>query len=196
MTFHTPRLFLRPFDPDSASDVAQAFAIYSDPRVVKYLSGVPVPDTQTQQSRMRERNAFYATLNNGTGVWAIIEKASSEVIGAALLKQLPLSSPDFIAGDGPSRGFQPTTNPADLAPEHEIGWHLAPSRWGQGFATEAARALIEHGFTQLHQPVLYAVVNPANLASIAVTKRLGMSHVGRTRRYYNSEVELFELRKL
>jgi len=123
LAFNIPRLLLRPFDPDSESDVAQAFAIYSDPRVVTNLSGVPVPDPQTQQSRMRERNAFYTTLNNGTGVWAIVEKTSGQIIGAALLKQLPLSSPDFI----------------ELAPEHEIGWHLAPSCWGHGFATGGAR---------------------------------------------------------
>jgi len=193
MTFETPRLLLRPFDPYSQSDVESAFAIYSDPRVVKFLSGIPTPDLKTQQERMRERAVFYASLDNGTGNWAIIEKATNSLIGAALVKQLPLSSPEFVTSTQPSQGFQPSTNPADLAAEHEIGWHLAPSRWGNGFATEAAWAMIAYGFKHLNQPVLYAVVNPANFASIAVTRRLGMRHLGRTREYYNAEVELFEL---
>jgi ribosomal-protein-alanine N-acetyltransferase len=193
MMLESARLLLRPFDPDSDSDVSAAFAMYADPAVYRYLSGVPVPDKETQRTRLRERNAFYVTLNNGSGVWAMIEKSNNALIGTALLKQLPLSSPDFVSGSATSQGFQPTTNPADLSSDFEIGWHLSPSRWGNGFATEAARTLIRYGFEDLRLPVIYAVVNPQNTPSIAVTQRLGMNSLGRTRKYYNSEVELFDL---
>jgi RimJ/RimL family protein N-acetyltransferase len=41
--------------------------------------------------------------------------------------------------------------------------------------------------------VLYAVVKPANQASIRVTQRLGMTPIGRTNKYYGAELELFKL---
>lgn len=169
--------------------------MYSDPRVVRFLSGIPVPDRQTQRERLRKGNAFFASLGNGTGSWAMIEKATNGVIGTVLLKQLPLSAPDFVTCDEPNRPYIPPTDPNDLAREHEIGWHLAPQRWGNGFATEAARALLAYGFEQLGQPVIYAVIKSENIASMGVAKRLGMTHLGPTRRYYNAQVELFEIRR-
>ncbi|HEY7089685.1 MAG TPA: GNAT family N-acetyltransferase [Tepidisphaeraceae bacterium] len=193
MNLQTDRLLLRPYDPDDDDDVAAAYAMYSDPDVVRYLSGIVVPDFETQRERLRERNAFYATLNNQTGSWAMAERASNRVVGTGLLKQLPRSVPEFIAGIGPSIGFQPTTNPADLTDDYEVGWHLARAHWGHGYATEAARALLDYGFTRLSLPVICAVVNPANVNSIRVTRRLGMSPIGRTRKYYNAEVELFQV---
>ncbi len=118
--------------------------------------------------------ARYAELNNGTGVWAIVEKATGQIAGTVILKQLPDNS------------GQPTQ-------DYEVGWYLRRASWGKGYATEAARAAIDYGFTTLKLPVIYAVVNPNNQASIRVTQRLGMKPLGRTTKYYNAEVELFEL---
>jgi RimJ/RimL family protein N-acetyltransferase len=86
-----------------------------------------------------------------------------------------------------------SANPADLTDDVEVGWHLARAHWGHGYATEAARALINHGFHTLNLDTINAVVNPANAASIRVTQRLGMTPLGRTRKYYNAVVELFRL---
>ena len=193
MRFETPRLTLRPYNPDSDDDVADAYAMYADPEVVRYLSGQVVPDLETQRSRLRERRAFYATLNNGTGVWAIVPRATGRVVGTALLKQLPHSTPDFEHGTAASHAFTSSTNPADLTDDVEVGWHLARAHWGHGYATEAALALVDYGFAALNLDTVYAVVNPANAASIRVTRRLGMTPLGRTRKYYNAEVELFLL---
>jgi RimJ/RimL family protein N-acetyltransferase len=193
MLFETPRLTLRPYDPDSANDVADAYAMYADPEVVRYLSGQVVPDAEEQRRRLRDRVAFYATLNNGTNLWAIVPRATGRVVGTALLKQLPCSTPQFEHGDGTSHAFTATTNPADLTDDYEVGWHLARAHWGHGYATEAARALVAYGFGDLKLDTIHAVVNPANAASIRVTRRLGMTPLGRTRKYYNAEVELFRL---
>lgn len=64
---------------------------------------------------------------------------------------------------------------ADFAPAVEIGWRLAPERWGKGYATEAAEALLAHGFQELDlsQIVSFAVCN--NRRSIAIMKRIGMT---------------------
>ena len=193
MRFETPRLTLRPYDPDFDNDVADAYAMYADPEVVRYLSGQVVPDPETQRARLRERRAFYATLNNGTGVWAIVPRATGRVVGTALLKQLPRSTAEFERGTDASHPFTSSTNPADLTDDYEVGWHLARAHWGHGYATEAARALVDYGFGVLNLETIFAVVNPANAASIRVTQRLGMTPLGRTRKYYNAEVELFRL---
>jgi RimJ/RimL family protein N-acetyltransferase len=76
--------------------------------------------------------------------------------------------------------------------EVEVGWHLHPDSWGHGYATEAARAVIEHGFAA-GLPEVYAVVRPGNEASLAVCARLGMVPLGRFRRWYDVELEAFRL---
>ena len=73
----------------------------------------------------------------------------------------------------------------------EIGWHLHPDAWGNGYATEDGRGALERGLaagiTRIH-----AVVDPGNAASIAVTRRLGMTPVGRRTDWYGGdELETF-----
>ena len=59
----------------------------------------------------------------------------------------------------------------------EIGWLYDPQVWGQGFATEAGKALIQHGFEDvgLKEIVAFAVHN--NHPSLAVMQRIGMQHI-------------------
>ena len=102
------------------------------------------------------------------GCWAI-ECADGHVAGTVLFKPLP-------NGVG----------------EVEVGWHLHPDSWGHGYATEAARAVIERGFAGGVAEV-YAVVRPGNEASMAVCRRLGMAPLGRLRRWYDVELEAFRL---
>lgn len=56
----------------------------------------------------------------------------------------------------------------------EIGWLFLPEFWGNGYATEAARKILQHGFQyhELEEVVAFAVHN--NVASIAVMEKLGM----------------------
>lgn len=98
-------------------------------------------------------------------------------VGTALLVDLPASSPD---GSRPPSGHL------------EIGWHLHPDAWGLGYATEAARAVLAHAAAHGVTEVL-AVTHLENLPSQAVARRIGMRHVGRTREFYDTEVELFSL---
>lgn len=66
----------------------------------------------------------------------------------------------------------------ELGPPHdgalEVGWRLARPFWGQGYATEAARAWIGHGFHHLGVEEIVAITVPGNLPSQAVMRRLGM----------------------
>jgi ribosomal-protein-alanine N-acetyltransferase len=171
--FETERLIIRAWVPEQ--DAEQAFLIYGDPQVMRFIgSGKTEASVQTQQAALQRVVARYAELNNGTGLWVIVEKATGQIAGTIILKQLP------------DNNGQPTQ-------AYEVGWHLRQASWGKGYATEAARAAIDYGFVTLKLPVIYAVVNSKNEASIRVTQRLGMKPLGRTHRYYNTEVELFEL---
>jgi RimJ/RimL family protein N-acetyltransferase len=172
--FETDRLGLRLWAPDDARD---AFAIYGDAQVMRYLGNTP-PHTDLDATRvwLDALIARTAHRTDGRGGWAMVEKATGVAVGTLLLKELPDATPEK----------RPTE-------DVEIGWHLRRDRWGRGYATEAARVVLAHAFDTLRLPIVRAVVDPDNLPSQAVAKRLGMRHVGRTRRYYAGvEVELFE----
>ena len=96
MLLQTDRLVIRPFDPEDENDVDDAYAMYADPEVVRFLSGQVVPDRETQRERLRDRRAFYAALGNRTGVWAVAARETGRIVGTVMLKQLPRSAADFV----------------------------------------------------------------------------------------------------
>jgi RimJ/RimL family protein N-acetyltransferase len=65
---------------------------------------------------------------------------------------------------------------AAFTPCVEIGWRLAREHWGKGLATEGARALVRHGFEVQRLLELVSFTVPANLRSIRVMQKLGMTH--------------------
>lgn len=98
----------------------------------------------------------------------------ARLLGTILLKPVPLSQGEYGAT------------------EYEIGWHLHPAHWGNGYATEAAQAmLLRARMAKLRQVV--AVTYPDNWRSQAVMQRLGMTKSGMTRRYYDTDTLLFTL---
>jgi len=87
----------------------------------------------------------------------------------------------FAAVEHKGRGLIGMAGLADLedgmppAPAVEIGWRLAREAWGHGFASEAARAWLAHGFTTLGLSEIVAFTVPANARSRAVMERIGMA---------------------
>ena len=77
-------------------------------------------------------------------------------------------------GVAPFVGFTGIARPGFM-PVVEVGWRLARPYWGQGFATEAARAAVDWGFANLELDEIVAFVVPGNLRSQRVMGRLGMS---------------------
>lgn len=63
-------------------------------------------------------------------------------------------------------------------PDWEIGWGIVRARWGRGYATEAARAALDHAMTTFGAPRVIANIAKANTASIAVAEKIGMRCVG------------------
>ena len=92
----------------------------------------------------------------GYGLWALELRASGEFVGFTGLTEVP---------------FQ-----ARFTPAVEVGWRLARAAWGQGYATEAARAALAFGFGELELPEIVSYTIPANVRSRAVMERIGMRH--------------------
>ena len=65
---------------------------------------------------------------------------------------------------------------------HEIGWAIVPDRQGRGYATEAARALMEYAFATLRRHRMIAPCQPENPASWRVMEKLGMRREAHFRR--------------
>lgn len=165
MPFETERLIVRPW---SVSEAARCFEIYSDPRVTEFLGGGPSLSLEEQAERIRGINLRYADRPE-FGLCAIVEKKSQHIVGSSLLKLLPESS------------------------LFEVGWHLAPEFWGNGYATESGRGAIDFAFHEMQLPAVYAVVNPKNTRSLRVCDRLGMTGLGITTAFYGQSLELFTL---
>ena len=159
----TERLRLRPWTT-SPADIARLTDIYSRDEVTRWLGGPP----SVTPEELVARWAAVHDLDERFGCRAI-ELPDGAVAGTVLFKPLP-------NGVG----------------EVEVGWHLHPDSWGHGYATEAARAVIAQGF-EAGLPEVYAVVRPGNEASLAVCRRLGMTPLGRFRRWYDVELEALRL---
>ena len=69
--------------------------------------------------------------------------------------------------------------PLDLhGPEIEIGWRLVRSAWRRGYATEAAQPVLDHAWRTLRLRQVIADIDPENVASIAVARKLGFTVSG------------------
>lgn len=174
--FQTGRLLVRDWDADT--DAEAALAMYGDPEVIRYLGAHPtvVPSLDAMRDRLRARVA--AQKPDGTGYWAMVEKSSGEVVGALIFK------------DTPDAAGVPTG-------DYEVGWHLLRSRWGRGYATEGATALIQHAWqARPDLDRLIAIAYPQNLASLRVMAKAGMAPVGMTDRYYGIAAMMYEVRRV
>ncbi|MGH9518828.1 MAG: GNAT family N-acetyltransferase [Terriglobales bacterium] len=143
----TERLWLRGWRP---GDLEAFCRLNADPEVMRYFPRVLTEEeSRAEAARIAahfERHAF--------GVWAV-----------------------EIPGVGEHAGFVGISVPAfeaHFTPCVEIGWRLAPEYWGRGFATEAARAVLEFGFGRLGLEEIVAFTVPANTRSRRVMEKLGM----------------------
>ena len=93
---------------------------------------------------------------HGFGLWAVELQESSNFIGFTGLA-VPAWNPRF-------------------GPCVEIGWRLAHDSWSHGYATEAARAALDHGFNVLRLDEIVSFTAAINLRSERVMQRLGMRH--------------------
>lgn len=75
----------------------------------------------------------------------------------------------------------------------DVGYGFLTRYSGQGYATEAARAVLDYGFTQLHLPTICAIVSPHNTASMQVLRKIGLHYVKQVTTPEGKPVDYFEL---
>ncbi len=143
----TSRLRLRNWREDDVD----AFVAMGQDREV--MACFPSLFTREQTQAGLERNASFIT-GHGYGFWALEVIGGAPFIGFCGIKDVPFAAP--------------------FTPAIEIGWRLARAHWGNGYATEAARAAAAYGFDTLQLAEIVAFLLPANRASAAVCDRLGM----------------------
>ena len=132
-------------------DLDHLFTLYHSPDVRKYYSeGIPSYE-ETKQELEWMINTCYAKY--GFGMWATIEKKTGKFIGRCGLTPMDIEGREEI----------------------EVGYMLAKEYWGQGLATEAARAILQYGFEQEGLSRLICVINPGNQASSRVAEKIGMT---------------------
>jgi RimJ/RimL family protein N-acetyltransferase len=146
---YTERLVLRPVTRD---DHPAMLAHWTLPDVRRFLfDGAPLSSAEVAETIEESIGDFAA---NGYGIWLI----------------------ELGSGPRPGPGLVGT---AGLRPLEESGleifYSLAPAAWGHGYATEAARAVVEYALGPLGLPEVLAEVDEGNAASVAVVKRLGMT---------------------
>ncbi|WAE64159.1 GNAT family N-acetyltransferase [Stutzerimonas sp. R40042] len=144
---HTTRLLLRQWKP---ADRAPFAAMNADPRVMRYF---PALLSRAESDAMADRCRALIE-ERGWGFWAVELKATGIFIG-------------FVGLHTPSAALP-------FSPCMEIGWRLAAAHWGQGLASEAARAALEVGFGSLDLPEIVSFTAIENRRSRAVMERLGM----------------------
>lgn len=152
LPLETERLRIRPFEPER--DAEPLHELWGDAEAMQFIPGgakATVDETRDRLETLRGRAA------DGWGFWAVDELQGSRLVGGVGL--FPLS------WEGP---------------EIELAYHVVPSAWNRGYASEAAAALLAAAWEAGLDHVV-AVAMPGNAASRRVMEKLGMSFEGSTR---------------
>lgn len=146
-TLETERLLLRRWRERDRDAFA---ALNADPEVMEHLPAVLTPEESDQLLRRIDRQFE----EFGFGLWAVDIKWAKRFIGFC--------------------GLAVPTFQTHFTPAVEIGWRFAKDQWGSGYATEAAKAVIDFGFEQTDLDEILAWTIPVNQRSQRVMQRLGM----------------------
>ena len=132
------------------SDFDAYVTIFCDPEVTRFISK---PQSRADAWRHMAMIAGHWSLI-GYGPWAVIRRSDGELIG-----RIGFWNPEFW-------------------PALELIWAMGRAHWGNGYASEGARAAMDYGFEQLSFANITSHIDPENIRSQAVAKRLGQKPVG------------------
>lgn len=142
-----------------AGDADLLFDLDQDPEVMRFLNdGKPTPRAEIEDYFIPRMLAF-TNPATGCGLWAVEDNASGDYLGWILVREY---------------GFGTSYHDPQII---ELGWRVYRQSWGQGIATEAARAIMLAVVRQSEVTRVCALADPDNLASIGVMKKLGMQYV-------------------
>lgn len=158
MKLETDRLYLEILDEKHFPDF---LPLEIDPDVMKFIrkESPTIEAARINFDRLLNYNKTYP----GFGAFAVVKKNTSEFIGLGVIIHI------------------------ELKPEnekYEIGYRLAKSAWGKGFATEIARRLIDYGFDDLGLSEIYGTTHPQHVVSQKTLMKAGLERIGDAS-YYN-----------
>ena len=144
----TERLLLRRWRD---ADLEPFAGLNGDPETMRYF---PAPLTREESDALADviRRQLDA---QGWGLWAVEVPGEAEFVGF-----VGLARPSFEAS---------------FTPAVEVGWRLGREHWGNGYATEAGRAAVAHGFGELGLDEIVSFTSKLNEPSIRVMERIGMT---------------------
>jgi RimJ/RimL family protein N-acetyltransferase len=159
----TPRLRLRGFE---ATDAEAMHHLMAEEGVLRYFPSTKAPSLE----RVRSMIVWFQNhwQQRGYGDWVVETRESGEVMGRCGLLYIQ-----------------------DTA-ETEIDFLLGKPFWGQGFATEAAKAALQFGLEEHNFAAVVGIVHPENLASQRVLEKLGMRQTMRTN-YFGMDCFRYEI---
>lgn len=156
-TLTTERLRLRSFRRSDLDDYA---ALNADREVLRYLAGSGLEPWDRGRSSRHMAFLLGHWQVWGSGTWAVTDRESGTFLG--------------MVGYSEPEGW----------PGLELAWTLVRHAWGQGYATEAARAALDCAFTVWKRDRVISLILPENRASVGVAERIGerpegpMNHLG------------------
>ncbi|WP_412755548.1 GNAT family N-acetyltransferase [Legionella longbeachae] len=143
----TERLFLRTFQEE---DVESLIAINQDPKVMQFFPSIP---TREETIAFIDRIISHQEEKNFS-LYAAEIKNTGEMIG-------------FV-------GLFTATFEAHFTPAIEIGWRISSKHWNQGYATEAAKAVLDYAFKTLGLDEIVSFTSTLNKPSIRVMRKIGL----------------------
>ena len=149
LPLETARLRIRAFEP--AADAEPLHELWGDEHAMRFVPGAAQESVEGTRARIESALDRAAA---GWGFWALEERERRLVGGAGLFPE---------AWEGP---------------EIELAYHVVPSAWGRGYATEAAAALLDAAWRETDLERVLAFAFEDNRASTRVMQKLGMRYEG------------------
>ena len=146
--YETPRLVVRDLTDD---DAPALYEMHRHDEVMRWLDRTLSTGPADELERLA---GWRARGGDGYGFFGIELRATGALVGVLVFK------------------------PFEDLPHIDLGWRLHPDHWGHGYATEAARGALDHGFGTLGLDEIAATTLPHNARSRAVMERLGMTYAG------------------
>jgi RimJ/RimL family protein N-acetyltransferase len=132
--------------PIALADLDALVSFHEDPAVAEFMSPFTAEEARERFGRWQQ-----SWDERGYGPMAVVDRTSGALLGRSGLRYWPQFD------------------------ETEVGWLLRRDAWGNGYATEAARACLRWGFAEFDFGYLTAMIEPRNERSLAVAARLGMT---------------------
>ncbi|EAI7237061.1 glutamine-hydrolyzing GMP synthase [Campylobacter upsaliensis] len=170
----TPRTYLRPYRLDDLEDLHK---ILDEKTMYAWGHAFSKQECKDWIEQQLQRYQKY-----GFGLWAVVDKASGEIIGNAGLnyENITLVSDETKVDEVDSSG----ESQCEIL---ELGYIINHRFWGQGLGLEVARACAKYAFSKLGVKELYCLIKEDNAPSLKLAKKLGMRVVGKNIKHYKGQ---------